>query len=317
MEVCSLPLPQGYPASWTHTGIAFVKDGYNGYKFFLTCTPYPSGNDDYENPMFFYANARADGKPPIEFIPFSGNPLQDTPETGYNADADIIYLNGNIYVTNRPYDGTKQWVNVQKCTVDGDAFSFGEPITLYTSEQPPANFGFPSNYRTTLVSPSVVEYGGKVRFYQLATNSYNNLSDCKALIIMEGDDLETPNGFSLLKYGSIFGAGIEPWHISIFQHGGKLYAVVCCVDVEHSVIGRVKSFNYLAVSEDGENFRIYPRPLSNVLSYRSAACVTDDGVFVLYLATLSYKPVGGVSSDGREIVMASMPFSDLLEEIDK
>lgn len=316
-ELCSLPLPTGYPLSWTHAGICFVQDGVNGYKYFLTCTPYPNGNDAYENPMFYYANPREDGKAPIVFNAFSGNPLQDTPAVGYNADSDIIYLNGNIYVTNRQYDGVRQWVNVQKCSVYNGQFVFSEPITLYTTEQEPVNFGFPSNYLTTLVSPSVVKCGEKVRFYQLATNSYNDLLPAKALIIMEGDDLETSNSFTLLKYGSVFGPiNLEPWHMSVFPYDGKLYSVICCVDIDKSTSQVRRAFNYLAVSEDWENFRIYPRPLCNIASYRSAACVNNEGVFVLYLATLSYDPVGNLSTDGRNIVMASMPFVDLLKEID-
>lgn len=320
VELCSAPLPEGYPLSWTHTGVCFIPGGYNGYTYFLTCTPFPRGNDKYENPMFYYANPRQDGKPPVSFTPFAGNPLQDTPETGYNADTDIIFVDNNIYVTTRPYDGRHlTWVNVQKCTIVNGEFTFSEPITLYTNEQEPYNYGFPSDYFTTTISPSVVKYGNKIRFYQLATNSYNDLSPVRGLIIMEGNDLETPNSFSLLKYGSIFGVdNLEPWHFSVFHYDGKLYAVVSCVNLEYSEsVSNERVLNYLAVSEDWENFRIYPRPLSNINSYRSAACVNSDGLFVLYLATLNYKPAGGLSTDGRNIVMASMPFDQLLEIIDK
>lgn len=270
--------------------------------------------------MFFYANERENGDAPINFTAFAGNPLQTPPSGGYNADVDIIYHNGNIYVTNRPVitTGNSQWVNVQKCVITDGAFTFEDPVTLYDNRQTPANFGFPSNYITTLVSPAVVEFNNKIRFYQLATNVYNDLKPTKGLIIMEGNDLETPNGFSFLKYGSIYGTGLEPWHISVFPYGGKLYAVVCCVDIDNSTAQVKRVFNYLAVSEDGENFRIFSRPLSNVLSYRSSACVTDTGLFVLYLATLNYFPIGSPAlSDGRTVIMASKPFNDLLDEIDE
>ena len=115
-----------------------------------------------------------------------------------------------------------------------------------------------------------------------------------------------------MKYGSILG-NVEPWHIDVFEHDGKLYAVLCCV-----VDNRANyTFNFLAVSEDWENFRIYEKPLSSIKSYRSSAFVREDGMFILYLATLGYNPEGNITEDGRNIVCAYRNFNDIINELNK
>lgn len=313
-ELCTLSNPSGYPSSYTHAGIAYSQNGYNGYHYFLSQSPYPSGNDSYENPCFYYANAREGNLPPINWIAFDGNPLQTDPGDGYNADPDILFFDGDLYLGNRPFlRPSYQWVNMQKCTIVNGAFTFGEPVTLYDTNTPPANFGYPSSYLTTLVSPAIIVKDNKIRSYHLVTNSYNDGTPCRNLVIMEGTDLVTPMNFSFLKYGSILGNNAEPWHIDVFDYKGKLYAILSCI-----VDGiRGNAYNFLAVSEDWENFRIYDKPLSDIMSYRSSACVREDGMFILYLATLDYKPAGNISADGRNILCCYMDFEELLKKIDE
>lgn len=323
-ELCTLDNPTGYPVSFTHAGIAYSEDGYNGYHYFLSQSPFPSGNDSYENPCFYYANAREGNLPPKDWIAYSGNPLQEDPTTsveGYNADPDILFVGGDLYVTNRPYISSpnRTWVNAQKCLISNGEFSFGEPVDLFDTNTLPRYFGYENVYRPgggkypSLLSPAFIIKDNKIRSYHLVSNTSNDGGKTKNIVIMEGTDLVTENNFSFLKYGSMFGHDIEPWHLDVFEHGGKLYAIVACtVDYTPN-----NTYNFLAVSEDWENFRIYDRPLSNIKSYRSSAFVREDGMFIIYLATLGYKPAGNVTLDGRNIVVASIPFDKLLDEIKK
>lgn len=311
-ELCTLSNPSGYPISYTHAGIAYSKNGYNGYHYFLSQSPYPSGNDSYENPCFYYANARQGNLPPIDWIAFSENPLQEDPGDGYNADPDILFFENDLYIGNRPYlrDTQYQCFNMQKCTIVDNNFTFGEPVVLFDVNTPPDNFGYPRSYLTTLVSPAFVVKDNKVRSYHLVTNSYNDGKPCRNLVIMEGNDLVTEQNFSFLKYGSILG-NVEPWHIDVFPYEGKLYAIIACI-VDNI---RGNCYNFLAVSDDWENFRIYNKPLSDIQSYRSSAFVREDGLFILYLATLNYKPAGNISSDGRNIICAYKNFDNILKDM--
>ena len=317
-ELCTLANPSGYPSSYTHAGIAYSQNGYNGYHYFLSQSPYPSGNDDYENPCFYYANARAGNLPPIDWIAYSGNPLQEDPGDGFNSDPDIVFFGGDLYIGNRPYlrNPRYQCFNAQKCAIVNSEFTFDEPVVLFDTNTPPSNFGFGpiDDYYVALASPAFAPMpNGKIRTYHLASNSYNDGSKCRGLIIMEGTNLVTAQNFSFLKYGSILGNNAEPWHIDVFDYKGKLYAILCCI-----VDGiRGNAYNFLAVSEDWENFRIYDKPLSDIMSYRSSACVREDGMFILYLATLDYKPAGNISADGRNILCGYMDFEELLKKIDE
>ena len=69
--------------------------------------------------------------------------------------------------------------------------------------------------------------------------------------------------------------------------------------------------------ESLDNFTIYQKPLTNLNSYRGAACVREDGLFVLYSTTVHEKIKGSKSVDGRDIIMSSMPFNLLISELRK
>lgn len=314
-ELCTLSNPSGYPVSFTHAGIAYDKDGYGGYKYFLSQSPFPSANDSYENPCLYWANPRTGNLPPIDWTAYPNNPLAEDPGNGYNADPDIMFFDGSLYVMNRPYrrDLQYQWVDAYKVTPSNGGFAVGSPVKLFDTNTPPANFGYPISYMPTLASPAFIKYGDKIRSYHLVTNTSNDASQTRNMVIMEGTDFETPQNFSFLKYGSVFGRDLEPWHWDVFEHDGKLYAIVnCIVDYRPN-----NNYNFLAVSEDWENFRIYPRPLSSIWSYRSTAFVREDGMFILYLTTIGYKPAGNQTADGRNIVLAYRPWSEVLAIIEK
>lgn len=45
-----------------HPDVTFVEDGWNGYKYWMGITPYPNGNDNYENPQILVSNNGIDYK---------------------------------------------------------------------------------------------------------------------------------------------------------------------------------------------------------------------------------------------------------------
>ena len=326
-ELCVLPLPEGYPNSWTHASIEYVKDSVNGFQYFFACSPYPNYDDKYENPMFYYANARKGNRPPIVFIPYDGNPLQETPECGYNSDPDVVYLDSNLYVLNRTYIRHEiESATIQKCNVSDGKFCFSSPILIYDSEQEPKHFGF-GDYKPTLISPSIIKYMHGLRCYQLATNSYNDNSECKGVIVMKGNNPISDHGFTVEKIGKIdMPEGAKPWHIDVFNYHGKLFAIICAYIHPNKFILKIPYLRrfylkeryctqYLAVSDDGINFKAYDKPLTSINSYRSSAFVREDGLFVLYISTLAYRPKGNVSEDGRNIMVAYKPFCEILNSL--
>ena len=67
-------------------------------------------------------------------------------------------------------------------------------------------------------------------------------------------------------------------------------------------------------ADDFSSLRVYKTPLTDYNSYRSSAIV-HDGQFILYNSTVDEKIPGGKSVDGREIIVAEMPFKDVISKL--
>ncbi len=70
-----------------HPDVIYIPGGFAGYTYWMATTPYPGGNDDYENPSLL---ASHDG---INWVVPAGltNPLVGMPVCDHNNDADLIY----------------------------------------------------------------------------------------------------------------------------------------------------------------------------------------------------------------------------------
>lgn len=78
---------QGY-----HPKVLNFKEKWNGYKYWMVFSPYPNGNDKYENPILVASNDLINWKAPKGLK----NPIEDTPEDYehnlvYNSDPHILY----------------------------------------------------------------------------------------------------------------------------------------------------------------------------------------------------------------------------------
>jgi len=70
-----------------HPDIIYFSNGWNYYKYWMVMTPYPFGNDRYENPSIVVSNDGKTWKVPEGLK----NPLITSPVNGYNSDTDMIY----------------------------------------------------------------------------------------------------------------------------------------------------------------------------------------------------------------------------------
>lgn len=66
------------------------KDGWNGYRYWVSYTPYPQGNDEYENPHIVASNDLIN----YSEIKFS-QPVLSNYKNGrcFNSDSEIVYNN--------------------------------------------------------------------------------------------------------------------------------------------------------------------------------------------------------------------------------
>lgn len=77
----------------THPKVLHIPEGWNGYKYWMAFTPYPNGNDDFENPSILVSN---DGNTWV-VKPGATNPIEPEPTDGtYLADTHIVIGYDNV-----------------------------------------------------------------------------------------------------------------------------------------------------------------------------------------------------------------------------
>lgn len=328
-ELCYVPVPKGYPQSQTHCGI-----GIWGDRWILTTSPYPNPKypkwriylyaainklsfhkiqlfcrgEKYENPCVYIGR---NDKYPTFFSLVSGSPLMNCPKNKYGlgsycSDPDLFIENGLFHVLNRtsyrkaktgvPTIDYETVVHLINFSIENDKVINKEIIDLFHEQY---------------ASPCLIKFGDYYYYYCLDTNAYNTGEACKALYVRRSKCI--CKGWSEKIPIKLIKGGYEPWHMSIFTNANRLYSIVACIQkgISHRCWTMLGEF-----SEDLSSLKIYQTPLTDYKTYRSAAIVKD-GEFILYNTTVHEKIKGGTSVDGREIIMAHMPFDELLKNLQK
>lgn len=123
-----------------HPDVVRVPGGWRGYEYWMAMTPYPDGNDDYENPSVIVSH---DGIAWLE-PPGIVNPLAPEPP-GHNDDTDMLLVDGvmRIYYNETNSDG----LTYMSLLTSTDGVNWTGPQTVFTR----------SNY---VMSPTVLYEDG-------------------------------------------------------------------------------------------------------------------------------------------------------------
>lgn len=329
--LCDVPVPKGYPQSQSHCTIKY----HNG-TLYLTTSPYPVirrkrwetyfwlivkklslglvnifyNGEDFENPLIYKGCSNNSDLFPTKFDLLKNCPLMDKPEDKYGlgsycSDPDLFIDDGVFYVLNRTsarksntgnsYVDYETSIFLIEGKPNGDAFNTKKIHFLFNSQD---------------ASPCIAKYNNNYFYFSLDTTSYNTGAPCKSLNMRKriGElwDWSEPKTINLEN-------GIwEPWHMSVFNYNNKLFAIVACIErgVKQRCWQILGQFN-----EDLSELKLFQKPLTDFNSYRGSAIVTEEGYFILYNTTVYEKIKGGTSVDGREIIMAYMPFEELLSQL--
>ena len=330
-SLCEVPVPSGYPQSQTHCGIGIL-----GNNFLMTTSPYPiikynkwinyfrvavrkltRGQffklvigERYENPCI-YVGDNSSGNPPIKFDLAQSAPLMGPldPLYGYpsfNSDPDL-YIEGDIvYVLNR---------SIYRMS-DKQADYY---MRLFLIEGKVENKRF-IHYSTSLFregkdivgSQCMVKYRGQYILTDVMTNSYNDGITFNGIRLLKEDSMAALKTSTNWVHVDVEHGNLLPWHMSLLMYKDTLYTIIACVRKGEKercwqMLGRF--------SDDLTSLKIYNTPLTDYSSYRGAACVTSEGVFVLY-NTIVYETIkGSASVDGRDVIMAKMPINLLLDRL--
>lgn len=329
--LCRVPVPLGYPQSQTHAGVALI-----GNHYYLSTSPYPAYSrpkmiarlihlvrlisqgrfcnylpaESFENPCL-YKGDNDDLSAPFSFSLMQQTPLMNMPEQfygypSYNSDPDIFIEDRIISVLNR-------------CVIRISESNHHYLIRIYLLRgvDEGGKFKLLSNNlffesKECTLSPSLEKINNRYIFAYIDSNSAIDGESFTGVFIHELKDLSPIDSTHSPRKVVLKGSPFLPWHMSLFQHDGRLYAIMACV--EKGVKGRI----WQLLGEFNSNLTelyIYKTPLTDYNSYRGAACVSDSGIFVLYSTTVHEKINGSNSVDGRNVIMAKMPFDNLMTEI--
>ena len=331
-RLCDVPVPKGYPQSQTHAGICVYKGQY-----FLTCSPYPArpypkiynyfhgalrrlrlasllnqkNPDRFENPLLYIGNIEKEC-PPVSFKLQYPSPLMDTPEQkenihSFNSDPDIFIEDDKVYILNRSYfrvnnkeSSTRRYVQIHliEGLIKENKFDYKGNTLFIEAEK-------------DIISPSMIKFNDKYLLAFLETNSAIDGKSFSGIYLSQSNSIAGLNDLSISKKIHLDAGNFLPWHMSLFQYKNCLYTIIACVrkgDTSH-IYQMLGKFN-----EDLTALKIFNRPLTDYNSYRGSACVLDDGRFILYTTTLD-KVKGSYSVDGRDILVASRSFEQILKDL--
>lgn len=329
--LCDVPVPKGYPQSQTHSGIA-MHDG----NYYLTTSPYPErkysrwqfypryllrrltcgrifpDGEFYENPCLYVGEINAEGHIPSLFRAVSPFPLTDTPKRkygkpAYNSDPDIFIDGNDLYILNRAVYRKKE--TGQYLT---ELFLMKGAFT--SSGLTCGQFELVKDWDSDCcVSPCLTKYNDQYLFMYLDSRSANDSETFNGLYIQEMNEINDLKGNHLCRKVEVKCNDYLPWHMSLFPHKNDLYAIIACVrrgDKSRHIWQMLGRF-----SNDLSCLTIFSTPLTDYNSYRGAACVRNDGTFILYTTTVFEYVAGSTAVDGRNVIVAHKPFDSILSVV--
>ncbi len=162
------------------------------------------------------------------------------------------------------------------------------------------------------LSPCITKINNKYILTYIDSNSAIDAESFSGIYIRELDNLLPMADSMLPKQVEVNGSLMLPWHMSLFQYEGGLFTIIACVEKgeKGKIWQMLGEFNSSLTA-----LHIYKTPLTDYNSYRGSACVTESGLFVLYSTTVHETLKGSNAVDGRNVIMAQMPFSILLSDI--
>jgi len=175
-----------------HPSVVNIGEIWNGYQYWMANTPYPDGDNQYENPSIW---ASRDGD---TWVVPNGltNPISATPLGGFNADTELIYENGALYCF-----WMRDGILVYSSSTNGITWSDYANVTTVT--QP--------------ISPTIVKDGSSFIMYYVEDNdgTYVIRKETASTVTGPYSNKTTPTGITK-----------EPWHIGCKIINNKTWLLI-------------------------------------------------------------------------------------------
>jgi Major tropism determinant N-terminal domain len=207
----------------THPSVLYFPEGWGAgkWKYWLAHTPYPQGNDDYEDPSISVSNNGISWQDPIGVT----NPLADaTGQPEYHSDVDLkMGPNNTMYLFYRwaasvDNGGTEEQFRYMSSK---DGVNWTTPTIIHVTDQD----------ITRIMSPSFVYENNGWTFWGVDIfTSPNRVVRRKSV----GNSILS--GWGAIEYPSIPAtpSGKEPWHIYMIKYAGRYFGLLNTCDVDQN-----------------------------------------------------------------------------------
>lgn len=190
---------------------------WNGYRYWMAMTPYPSSNNVYENPSMLVSNDNVTWIVP----PGLTNPIVAHPADGFNSDVDLTMVGSTMYLYWRQYTSSNNG-HILWLTSSTDGITWSTPQSIINQAD---------QYD---VAPAIVQYGSQYLMFAIYDTTTNVVTRRTASAINGPWSAPTTVPFTLPGSN-------EPWHMDVCVDGGRLWASMS------SFLSEL----YLAYSDDG------------------------------------------------------------------
>lgn len=216
-----------------HPSVVCFNTPWHGYSYWMAMTPYPGGNDAYENPSILASN---DGATWV--VPFGlTNPIEAFPGGGmHNCDPALFYDSATdnlwmYYMT----AGAGTTTLYRKTSVDGVTWNVKQAILSMPDCQ--------------MLSPSIDKVG--VTYYLWSSNNGNTV---ELRISSDGVTWGAPSTVNISQ------SGYKPWHLEV-QYVSSLNLYVMLLTAYEISSNNAHTALFYADSNDGVNWTTYSNPL--------------------------------------------------------
>ena len=179
---------------------AGVGNTWNGHRYWMALSPFPSANSAYENPSILVS---ADGLTWAEPVGIT-NPIIAKPGLDYNADPDITVDGVTMYCLNKLTSSPNDTIQIIQST---DGITWTAPATLFTCTH------------NAVISPAVVKVGST--FYMFSTDQTGTYKLTRRSASAMTGPWSDPVDCTMTLPGTR-----KPNHIDVISADERLYAFV-------------------------------------------------------------------------------------------
>ena len=256
-----------------HPKVLTFKEKWNGYKYWMSYTPYPKGDDARENPHIAVSNDLINWKAPNEKNVALDEPSVKISKKSYNSDSHIVYNNKkNVLECYWRYvnDVNNEVYIYKKVSSDGTNWSNKE-VVAYSSDRKKKDY----------ISPAIIYENGVYKIWYVDTK--NVLTYATATEDAKWHDEKVID----LKYEK----NLKTWHLDVISTNKGYEMIVVAFDKwdNHNDMSL-----YYSYSKDGISWsqaKVILKPATKTSNwdnkgiYRSTFIYENGKYYVYYGAT--------------------------------